>query len=87
VVPEVPGLLVRRRRQQRPLPVGGGHDKQGSGDYYCDYGNPPGGKHQTGWRRCRKCYCCCYSEGNQGRCARGGYHDYSGSGNYYLDYQ
>jgi hypothetical protein len=65
----------------------GGHDKQGSGNYYCEYGNPPGGNHQTGWRWCRKCYCLWYSQGNQGHCAGGGYHDYNGSGNYYLDYQ
>jgi hypothetical protein len=63
---------------------GGGHSKDGSGDYYMAYGNPQHGE-QPGWRWCNRCYCFCYGQ-SEGRCPKGGHHNYGGSGNYYLDY-
>jgi hypothetical protein len=65
--------------------MGGSHSRDGSGNYYMQYGTPSHGE-QSGWKWCKKCYCLCYSGVDGGHCAGRGRHDWSSSGDYYLAY-
>ena len=67
-------------------PSGGGHSKEGSGNYYVCYNNPPAHE-QDGWRWCNKCYCMCYGR-IEGYCPVGNHrHDFNGSGEYFMSYE
>jgi hypothetical protein len=67
-------------------PSGAGHRRYGSGNYSFEYGNDYEDREQPGWRRCRRCYCMCYSGQGNGYCPRGGGHNFNGSRKYFVPY-
>lgn len=70
----------------RACPSGHGHSREGSGNYSFEYGNDYDHDEQPGWRRCRRCFCLCYSGHGNGYCPRGGSHNFNGSYRYYIPY-
>jgi hypothetical protein len=78
------GLFFGGNATLGKCPVGGGHDKTGSGNYRLVQ-NTPAAFGQSNWRWCNKCQGL-YFAGNPtaGTCPDSGTHSKVGSGNYSL---